>query len=165
MNTPIRKTVTVPLSPSEAFALFFEEIDLWWPDERRSDNRRAGKRRAGTQGPRPTMKVEPHKGGRIIAVNPDGTRSIWGRIIGWNRDSSASFTWFPDEDAADATCVTVHFQAAGDGCRVIVSHGLAHKNFDLLGPQADAVSTSFLQGWDMVLGSFCSAAARQLCVA
>lgn len=49
--------------------------------------------------------------------------------------------------------MTVTFTQTKDGTRCDLTHG----GFDILGDTADAVSTSYLTGWDMVLGCYASA--------
>ena len=146
--SPLRIGRTVPLSPAEAFALFIEDLGTWWPDAHTVSGR-AGKR------PR-RIEVEPHKGGRIVETTHDGRRVDWGRIIGWEPGAHVSFTWHPDAPEDEASVVTVSFSPEGDGCRVEVEQG----GVEILGPLADAVSTTWLRGWKTVLGCYASATSR-----
>ena len=127
MNDPIHKSVTVPLSPDEAFALFTDGIDSWWPGITHSVSAKDGNT------PR-NIRIEPHKGGKI-AYDPD---------------AYLSFTWHPGKTEAEATVVSVSFKSTKDGTKVDLTHG----GFDILGPLADAVSTSYVTGWEMVLGCY-----------
>ena len=141
---PIHKTTHVPLSPAEAFDLFMANLDTWWPKDRHASD--------------PTAKliVEPRKNGRIIEFCADGTQIHWGTIIGWDADRYMAFTWHPDGDEDAATVVAVSFKQTADGCQLDLTHG----GFDVLGDTADAVSTSYLIGWDLTLGSYCFAASK-----
>lgn len=143
--TPILKTTHVPLPPAEAFELFMAQLDAWWPKDRHT-----------TFGPDTRFEVEPRKNGTITEIAPDGMRRIWGRIIAWEPDQYMAFSWFPDGDEAAATVVAVSFTPKADGTRLNLTHG----GFDILGPLADAVSTSYLVGWDLTLGSYCYAASK-----
>jgi len=116
MNDPINKSVTVPLSPDEAFTLFTKGIHTWWP--------------GGSQ------------------------TVLWGHILAYDPGKYLAFTWFPGKSEAEATVVTVTFSQTDAGTQCDLQHG----GFDILGDLADAISTSYLSGWDMVLGCYCSAA-------
>lgn len=144
--TPIQKTTEVPLSPAEAFDLFLTGLDTWWPKDSHAP-----------LGPKARLEVEAHKDGTIKEIGPDGTENLWGRIIAWDPGQYLAFTWFPEDEEADATVVAVSFHATENGTRLELTHGA----FEVLGETADAVSSSYLIGWDLVLGSYCFVAMRQ----
>lgn len=145
---PIHKSVSVTLSPKDAFELFFKDMAVWWPTKNFSVSGKAAKQ--------PKLEVELRKNGAITEVTADGTRILWGRFIGWEDNAYASFTWHPGADPDDATVVSVTFRPTPDGCQVDLTHG----GFEILGDIADAVSRTYMTGWDMVLGSYCAAATR-----
>jgi uncharacterized protein YndB with AHSA1/START domain len=153
MTDPIRKSVTVPLSAEQAFDLFTRDIARWWPSQH-SQSARMG-------GLPATIEIEPHKGGRITEVTPEGSRILWGRIIGWEPGKYLSFSWFPGLDEADGSIVAIAFTPTPDGTRVDLTQG----GFDILGDLADAVSTSYLRGWALVLGCYHTCAVRELVAA
>ena len=142
--TPLHKTTTVPLSPQDAFDLFMEDLDQWWPKDRHASDLNA------------KLFVEPFKNGTIVEVLPNGIRNVWGRIIAWEPGQYMAFTWFPNVSEDEATVVAVSFKLTQDGTKLDLTHG----GFDVLGDTADAVSTSYLLGWDLVLGSYCFAASK-----
>jgi uncharacterized protein YndB with AHSA1/START domain len=147
--TPIEKSVTVPLSADAAFDLFTRDIARWWPARH-------------TQSGKPQqIMVEPHKGGRITEIAPDGSRILWGTIIGWEPGKYLSFTWHPGEPEDKATVVAVSFTTTKDGTRVDLTQG----DTSILGETADAVSTAYLRGWSLVLGCYHSFALRELVAA
>jgi len=131
--TPIltEKTTHVPLTPAEAFELFTRGMDTWWPSAH-------GK-----------LKMDPRKGGKIS----DGDTEI-GTIIAFDPTGYLAFTW--GEDTDEETIVTVAFTATAEGCRVDLTHGTDA----ILGEVTDAVSNSYLRGFDLVLGSYCTCANR-----
>jgi uncharacterized protein YndB with AHSA1/START domain len=143
MNDPINKSLTVPLDTEAAFALFTDEIDTWWPKESHSVKGAASK-----------ITFPDHKGGNIIETAADGSANIWGTIIAYDPATYLAFTWHPGRPDTEATTVTVKFTAVDGGTLCELAHG----GFDILGETADAVSTSYLRGWDMVLGCFAIAA-------
>ncbi len=147
MTDPINKSVTVPLSPDEAFNLFTKGIDTWWPGETHSvsaHNEKAPRK----------ISFAAHKDGDITELTDDGETLIWGKVMAYDPGKFLAFTWFPGKTEAEATVVTVAFKQTEDGTQCDLTHG----GFDILGGLADAVSASYLTGWDMVLGCFCAAA-------
>ena len=146
MNDPIHKTVDVPLTPTEAFTLFTDGIDNWWPGVTHSVSAHDGKT------PR-KVSFDTFKGGKITEITHSGERCIWGEIIAYSPGKFLSFTWHPGKTQAEATVVTVSFRETNDGTQCDLTHG----GFDILGPTADAVSTIYITGWDIVLGCFCRA--------
>lgn len=143
MNDPITKTLTVPLTATEAFELFTRDIDTWWPKASHS-----------VTGEKAKIKFPTHKDGEITETGDKGDISVWGKVIAYDPGKYLAFSWFPGKTEKEATIVTVTFTQTADGTRCDLTHG----GFDILGDTADAVSTSYLQGWDMVLGCYANAA-------
>ncbi|MEJ8559993.1 SRPBCC domain-containing protein [Yoonia sp. GPGPB17] len=142
MNDPIEKTLTVPLNPAKAFDLFTSDIDTWWPKATHS-----------VTGAKAKVTFPTHKDGEIVEESADGTRTIWGKLIAYEPGAYLAFTWHPGRTEKEATVVTVTFTKTDEGTRCDLTHG----GFDILGDTADAVSTSYLHGWDMVLGCYAAA--------
>ncbi len=143
MNDPINKTLTVPLNTKDAFALFTQEIDTWWPKGTHS-----------VKGAKTKISFAGHKDGEIIETDDEGQTHLWGTIIAYDPGRYLAFSWHPGRPPQEATVVTVTFTQTPDGAQCDLSHG----GFDILGPTADAISTSYLHGWDMVLGCYTAAA-------
>ncbi|MEL6571959.1 MAG: SRPBCC domain-containing protein [Pseudomonadota bacterium] len=146
----IQKTTQVPLSPQEAFDLFIAGLDEWWPKDSHAP-----------LGPDAKLVVEARKNGAITEVGPDGTENLWGRIIAFDAGHYLAFTWFPEDDEDAATVIAVTFIKTAEGTRLELTHG----DFEILGDTADAVSQSYLIGWDLVLGTYCFVANKQLATA
>lgn len=132
----VEKTTHVPLDPAAAFQLFTHGMQTWWP---------------GAHG---KLAMEARKGGKI-----SDNGKVIGTIIAFDPAGFLAFTWAPD--GTDETIVTVAFTATPDGCRVDLTHG----SEAILGDVTDAVSTSYLRGFDLVLGSYCTCANRVLVTA
>ncbi len=150
MNDPINKTLTVPLTPTEAFALFTQNIDTWWPKASHS-----------VSGAKAKIRFPDHKDGEITEESENGDIAVWGKLIAYDPGQYLAFTWHPGRSDKEATVVTVTFTQTEAGTRCDLTHG----GFDILGDTADAVSTSYLHGWDMVLGCYKSAARTPILVA
>lgn len=143
MNDPINKTLTVPLTAIEAFALFTQNIDTWWPKASHS-----------VSGAKAKIRFPAHKDEEITEEAANGDISVWGKLIAYEPGQYLAFTWHPGRSEKEATVVTVTFTQTEAGTRCDLTHG----GFDILGDTADAVSTSYLYGWDIVLGCYASAA-------
>ena len=142
MNDPINKELKVPLSATDAFKLFTDQIDTWWP-----------KAKFSVKGAESTVTFADHKDGEIVETTADGGPEIWGTIIAYDPGRYLAFTWHPGRPAEEATVVTVSLIQKEDGTLCALTHG----GFDILGDTADAVSTSYLHGWDFVLGCYAGA--------
>lgn len=142
MNDPIEKSLEVPLSPGEAFALFTSDIDTWWPKASHS-----------VTGAKAKVTFPAHKDDEIIEESEDGTINVWGKLIAYEPGAYLAFSWYPGRQESEATIVTVTFTATDNGTCCNLTHG----GFDILGGTADAVSTSYLTGWDLVLGCYAAA--------
>ena len=79
------KTVTtlVHVDPEDAFALFTEDLDLWW--------KRGPRYRQQPEGDS-VMRLEAGEGGRLVQVWPDGARADFelGRVRIWSPPSGDS---------------------------------------------------------------------------
>ena len=146
--SPIRKAVTVPLTRAEAFRLFTERLEDWWPVESHSLSAADGKRPEA-------VTVEPGEGGRILETTHDGREAAWGTITDWVPGDRFAFDWHVGRDPADATQVTVRFLPSDQGTRVELDHG----GWERLGETAMARRESYVTGWDLVLARFVEARA------
>lgn len=150
---PIRKSVTVPLAPDDAFELFTAELESWWPAESHSLSAGRGERPAA-------IEVEPRTGGQILETLPDGQRAPWGRVTRWEAGRAFGVAWHVGRDEAEATALLVTFTPVADGTRVDLEHG----GFDRLGATAaTAAIGEYRQGWDLVLGRCYVAQCRRRC--
>lgn len=142
MNDPIQKSVHVPLTALEAFTLFTKNMDIWWPKGSHS-----------VTGAKAKLHFPKYKDGEIIEEGADGSKNTWGKIIAYEPGQYVAFTWHPGKTEAEATVLEMRFTQTTEGTRCDLTHG----GFDILGAVADAVSTSYLHGWDVVLGCYCAA--------
>ncbi|HEX2024017.1 MAG TPA: SRPBCC domain-containing protein [Acidimicrobiales bacterium] len=105
---PVRRTLTVPCTPADAFRMFTAEMAQWWPW-----------RPMGVYHDEAvTVVMEPGAGGRIVEHRPGGATSLWGVVTVWEPDRRVAFTWHPGNEEDDATEVDVSFTAADGGTRV-----------------------------------------------
>jgi uncharacterized protein YndB with AHSA1/START domain len=129
---PIRKAVTVPLAPRDAFDLFTDGIDGWWP--RRS---RAGAR----------LRLRPGRNGALREEAPDAPPRVWARVAVWEPGRRLVLTWEQGHrEGEEPSEVEVLFTPVDAGTRVDLTHAA--------GP-----SEGF--GWTAALASLARRAHRQ----
>jgi uncharacterized protein YndB with AHSA1/START domain len=113
-----RVTVSVAVPPERAFAVFTEQIDLWW---------RRGPRFRHLRGERALIAIEPRVGGRLFesADDSDGTPAQEiGRVLVWQPPERLVFEWRNAPFAThDRTEVEVVFAPdAQGGTRITLVH-------------------------------------------
>lgn len=112
-------TTVVAADASTTFALFTEDVDLWW---------KQGPRFRGAGG---TLRFEPGEGGRLIQQDLDGSEFEFGRISVWKPGDRLVFGWRNRNFAqGEITEVEVQFEAVGESTRVTVTH----RGWDALRP-------------------------------
>ncbi len=123
----VRVTVTVAVSPVEAFDVFTDEFDQWY---------RAGAATLGRRGgPDSTMRFEHGIGGRLLECWPGQEPAERARITVWEPGARLVFV-----DQHD-TEVDVRFVAVADGTRLV----LEHRGLDRLPPGRAADIAKY--GW------------------
>jgi hypothetical protein len=145
---PIRKSVTVPLSPEAAFRLFTEGMGGWWPGGTHSVS-------AGMGGKPHAITVTPGKGGHITEETPDGRKARWATVTAFQPGARFAFQWHvgQDEDEVEPTEVEVTFTPVDQGTRV----DLVHDGFARRGKTAAVARGAYGEAWGFVLGRFVAA--------
>ena len=116
----VRKTITVNASVEQAFSVFTEGHDSWWP-------------RTHHIGKVPMQKgiIETREGGRCYSIQTDGSECDWGRVLVWDPPHhlvlawQITHEWGYEPDLARASEVDVRFTAEPGG-RSRDSHGRSH---------------------------------------
>jgi uncharacterized protein YndB with AHSA1/START domain len=134
---PIRKSVTVDRTPTEAFDVFTRGIAEWWPLRTHSIS----------QDRAATCVIEPKTGGAVYEVRDDGERFPWGRVLAWDPPLGLVLSWHPGREPEVAQEVEVRFTAVGNGTRV----DLEHRRWERLGDEAADVRRRYEDGWGDVL--------------
>jgi uncharacterized protein YndB with AHSA1/START domain len=149
-----RQSVSVPLTPERAFALFVGEFDSWWPKSSHT-----------TAGDAATVVLEPRPEGRWGELDSAGEYSAWGRVLAVERPSRILLAWQLDPDfkldpdTTMQTEVEVTFEPEGeDGTRVT----LEHRGFEVWGERGAGMrdSVDAEGGWSELLGLYAEVAAR-----
>jgi uncharacterized protein YndB with AHSA1/START domain len=134
----IEKTVLLPVDVERAFALFTEEISVWWPPERRH-----------TSDPSSAMFLLAS--GRFFERASDGREVELGRVRAFEPPKRLLLDWYPGTDAAHPTEVEVLFVAEGgpESTRVTVHHRPTPASEALYPTRAPRYAGS----WDLVLAA------------
>jgi uncharacterized protein YndB with AHSA1/START domain len=108
-------TTLVRVDPETAFAVFTEQVDVWWKHGPRF--------RTGTRG-RSTMRFEPGVGGRLIeSFDERAEPFVLGRVTVWEPAKQLSFEMGGrDLGPSEKTWVDVRFEADAGGTRITVEH-------------------------------------------
>lgn len=148
MATPsdtIQHEVTVPLVPSDAFALFTEGLASWWPAEY-----------TWSQGTLVNLSIEPRRGGRCTEQGPYGFQCDWGRVLEWSPPQKLVLTWQiglnrdPQPDPQQASTLEIVFQAASaDTTRVALEHRDIDRHGDGANDYRIALASEY--GWPYIL--------------
>jgi uncharacterized protein YndB with AHSA1/START domain len=147
----VRKRVVVNTSPEQAFRVFTEGIDRWWPREHH----------IGTS-PLKKAILETRSGGRWYAVCEDGSEWETGKVLTWDPPRRLVLAWQLTShwkyDPNFLTEVEVTFVAEGPK-RTRVE--LEHRNLERYGAEAVELrkSVDAPEGWSRLLEAFAAAAA------
>jgi uncharacterized protein YndB with AHSA1/START domain len=135
---PVRKSVEVRCTVEEAFRIFTEGIDSWWPLASHSIG----------QSDAEACYFEGQEGGRIYETHGDGSMHLWGTVTAWQPPERIVFTWHPGRDASTAQEIELCFsEISGGGTRV----ELEHRGWEVLGEMALRTRTGYESGWVAVL--------------
>jgi hypothetical protein len=135
---PVRREVLVNAGPEDAFRVFTERINSWWPLAVHSVHGVGG-----------TVSFDA---GDIVEVAASGERCVWGTVTSWQPGQEVAFTWHPGETADKASRVTVTF-AAADGSTLVT---LVHDRWEAFA-QSRAAREEYNNGWVGVLEQFVAA--------
>lgn len=149
---PITGTVTVAVPVEQAFRVFTESIDSWWPHEFHIGQAEVAE-----------VVLEPGADGRWFERGVDGTECDWGRVRVWDPPRRLVFTWQIngawrfDPDPAHASEIDVRFTANGPSDTTVE---IEHRHFERLdGGQGihDAIRGG--GGWALLLDGFATSVA------
>lgn len=147
---PVRKQIVVATSQVQAFRVFTDKIERWWPKEHH-----IGK------SPLKHAKLEPRVGGRWYEVGEDGSECNWGKVLVWNPPSRLVLAWQITAqwqyDANFITEVEVTFTAEGPKQTRVV---LEHRNLERFGAAATEIRKSLDSegGWTQHMHRLAAAA-------
>ena len=148
---PVRKSVRVQRTQEEAFQLFTEHIDRWWPVEVFS---RAADEQYGDGVKVERLVFEQRTGGRLYEVTSEGIEGVWAEVLTYEPPSRIVLAWKPNDRPEPPTEVEIQFEADGNGTTV----RLEHRGWDELGDRAAEAREGHDGGWQLPLERFVAAA-------
>jgi len=138
---PIHRRIVVPTDPTDAFALWTDELSRWWPF--------AGHSVFGVG-----ATVEFHDG-QMVEISADGETSTWGTVLDWVPGELLRLTWHPGGEPDQATEVAIRFSeidvAESPGPHTLVS--LEHRGWERRTDGAEA-RDDYDHGWSLVIAEF-----------
>ncbi|MET0547189.1 MAG: SRPBCC domain-containing protein [Caulobacterales bacterium] len=137
---PIVKTVEVRRNPADAFRVFTEEINAWWPMKRHS--------RAKDAAGEVTVRVafETRVGGRIYETLNTGEERDWGEVLAFEPGKRVAFSFQMGRAKDKSGEVEVRFDPLDDKtCRVTLTHSHWERYED-----AETMRKGFSGGWEAV---------------
>jgi uncharacterized protein YndB with AHSA1/START domain len=148
---PVRKSVHVDRTVEEAFRLFTEHIDRWWPVEVFS---RAADEQYGDGVKVERVVFEPRAGGRLFEVTSEGDEGVWAEVLTFEPPARVVLAWKPNDRPEPPTEVEIRFEPDGDGTTV----WLEHRGWNKLGARATEAREGHDGGWQLPLERFVAAA-------
>lgn len=136
--------VVVEAGPDDAFAIFTEEIGIWW----RRDTPYWNDAERGL-----SVRIEPFVGGRFLEIYDleAGTAYEVGRVTAWDPGRRFAMTWtqvgWPEGVSTD---IEITFEPRGE--RTLVR--LEQTGFERVGPEAAQFRDGYSMGWKEVLGFY-----------
>ena len=149
---PVRKRVRVDRTAEEAFRLFTENIDRWWPVDLFS---RAADEQYGDGVKVERVVFETRAGGRLFEVTSEGVEGVWAEVVDFEPPTRIVLAWKPNDRPEPPTEVEIRFEPDGDGTIV----RLEHRGWDKLGARAAEARQGHDGGWQVPLERFVAAAA------
>jgi Activator of Hsp90 ATPase homolog 1-like protein len=143
----VDRSVTVSLTPAEAFELFTREMRLWWPF--------AGHSCGGESGG--DVVFEPRTGGAVTEYSRTGETWRWGTLAEWDPPCGFVMSWHPGMPAELATRLRVAFSAGPGGTVVRV----LHDGWEARGAQAPQKRDQYDAGWPQTLQAYAAAVAAK----
>jgi uncharacterized protein YndB with AHSA1/START domain len=151
---PITGTVSLTVPVAQAFALFTESINTWWPHQFHIGQADVAE-----------VVLEPRVGGRWYERGVDDSECDWGRVLIWEPPTRVVFTWQIngswqfDADPAKASEIEARFREDGPGQTVV---DVEHRYFERLDGGSsirDAINGG--GGWEFLLQGFGTAVKEQ----
>lgn len=154
MIEPLVKTITVPCSQKNAFEVFLNKMDSWWPMGKFTVSAMAG-------APARAIRVEARVGGEIVEVGADGSEVLWGVIRECAPHSRLAMDFHiprPGDVVSTRPLLEVEFEALGPAETRV---RLTQSNFEALGDVLGAqVRGGYDFGWQMIFEGAYQAACR-----
>ncbi len=151
MYPPLVKTIEVPCEPDEAFEVFVDGMDSWWPLDQFSASVKRGKQAK-------RLDVDPRVGGKIVEIGADDSEHLWGTITAYEPPSYLRMDFHIGLPAATASLVEVRFTSVGDERTQVV---LTQSEWERFGEYAEMMRNGYPRGWVAIFDEAFKAACEQ----
>ena len=141
---PLKKTMEVPCSQRDAFIVFIDEMQTWWPLERFSASAKLGKAAK-------SLRVQPWAGGKILEESEDGAEHLWGTIHAYDRFDRVTMDFHIGLPPETASFVEVRFISLGEEQTRVE---LTQTGWERFGEFAEAMYNGYPKGWGAALDAF-----------
>lgn len=152
MIDAIQYTLTVPLPPAAAFALFAQRLAEWWPREY-----------TWCQSVLEDIGIEARRDGLCYERGPHGFRCDWGRVLAWEPPNRLVLAWQisprrePEPNPERASTIELRFDAEEqERTRVTMEHRDFDRHGEGAGEYREALASE--QGWPYILARYAAAA-------
>jgi uncharacterized protein YndB with AHSA1/START domain len=136
-HEPIRQSVHVDCSIEDAFRLFTEGFNQWWPSVLYSLTDAEAKH----------CDLEPWLGGRVFERTNSGEEHDWGSIIDWDPPERLCLSWHPGGPDDRRQTVDVQFEVDAQGTRVT----LIHTGWETSGVAVCSLPGGYPEMWSLLL--------------
>lgn len=148
IDAPVRRSVTVNVPMEDAFEVFTEEIDTWWPRTHHIG-----------ESPMRRVIVEGFAGGRCFTEQEDGSECDWGRVLQWEPPTrlvlawQITHEWGYQPDFAKASEVEVRFRRVHPEATLVE---IEHRHFERQGAGGATMRTAVEapNGWGLILSLY-----------
>lgn len=137
MLDPIVKTIDVPCGQEQAFTVFVNNLNSWWPRDKNSVSAMQGEVAI-------EIILEPQEGGAIVEIGHDNTRHRWGTVTRYDPYGSIALDWHINMPAEKASRVDVTFLPLDDNTTRVE---LTHSNWEVFGDSAADMRAGYDSGW------------------
>lgn len=149
---PVRKSVVVHVPAAEAFEVFTEDVDSWWPKTHHIG-----------RSPMTRIVIEDRAGGRCYTEHEDGSVADWGRVLDWEPPRrlrlawQMTHQWAYEPDLSRSSEVEVRFvPIQAETTRVEVEHRFFERHAEGAAGVRGAVDAP--NGWTLVMTLFANRA-------
>ncbi|MBK8020802.1 MAG: SRPBCC domain-containing protein [Chloroflexi bacterium] len=148
----IERVFSVPLDNERAFALFTQQMMLWWPPEYTWSNDVLV-----------YIGMEPLVGGRCFERGPEGFEIDWGRVLVWEPPHRLILRWQisphrePEPNPAKASEIEVRFSVNTESSTWV---SFEHRHFEWHGGESEVYRNALdaPEGWTAILERYAQVA-------
>lgn len=133
MDEFLTRTITLKCDVAQAFDVFTDKIDLWWPRGHRKSADGA-------------LRLQPIAGGALVDRSADGSEWRMAEVAEIDPPTLLKLDWYPGSPASP-TSVEIRFAPAPQGTTITVTHRPLLETKSIW-PQRVAL---FTKGWEAVL--------------